>query len=182
MIDGPYGAPVQEYKNYEFILLVGLGIGVTPLISILKDVLNNIKQQKDLEEGVIDNGRKNKKGKPFATKRAYFYWFNRYQGSLEWFKGTVNEAVDNDMEGVIEVHNYCSSLYEEGDAQSAFISWLQSLHYDKKGVDIVSRTRIKTYSSRPNWHNVFKRITDIHPHKTVGKYLILLFFWLLIEI
>ena len=52
LIDGPYGAPAQDYQNYEVLLLVGLGIGATPLISILKDVLNNIKQQQDIEEGM----------------------------------------------------------------------------------------------------------------------------------
>lgn len=41
-IDGPYGAPAQDYRNYDVLLLVGLGIGATPFISILKDLLNNI--------------------------------------------------------------------------------------------------------------------------------------------
>lgn len=42
LIDGPYGAPAQDYRNYDVLLLVGLGIGATPFISILKDLLNNI--------------------------------------------------------------------------------------------------------------------------------------------
>lgn len=42
LIDGPFGAPAQDYKNYDVLLLVGLGIGATPFISILKDLLNNI--------------------------------------------------------------------------------------------------------------------------------------------
>lgn len=42
LIDGPYGSPAQDYKNYDVLLLVGLGIGATPFISILKDLLNNI--------------------------------------------------------------------------------------------------------------------------------------------
>ena len=42
MIDGPYGASAQDYKKYDVLLLVGLGIGATPFISILKDLLDNI--------------------------------------------------------------------------------------------------------------------------------------------
>ena len=42
LIDGPYGASAQDYRNYDVLLLVGLGIGATPFISILKDLLNNI--------------------------------------------------------------------------------------------------------------------------------------------
>lgn len=50
LIDGPYGAPAQDYKKYDVLLLVGLGIGATPFISILKDLLNNIVK---MEEQVI---------------------------------------------------------------------------------------------------------------------------------
>uniref|UniRef100_A0A0D3DFZ5 FAD-binding FR-type domain-containing protein n=1 Tax=Brassica oleracea var. oleracea TaxID=109376 RepID=A0A0D3DFZ5_BRAOL len=42
MIDGPYGAPAQDYKKYEVVLLVGLGIGATPMISILLRTLSTI--------------------------------------------------------------------------------------------------------------------------------------------
>lgn len=42
LIDGPYGSPAQDYSKYDVLLLVGLGIGATPFISILKDLLNNI--------------------------------------------------------------------------------------------------------------------------------------------
>ena len=43
LLDGPYGAPAQDYKKFDILLLVGLGIGATPFISILKDMLNNFK-------------------------------------------------------------------------------------------------------------------------------------------
>lgn len=45
-IDGPYGAPAQDYKKYDILLLVGLGIGATPFISILRDILNNTQANK----------------------------------------------------------------------------------------------------------------------------------------
>jgi respiratory burst oxidase len=42
LIDGPYGAPAQDYWKYDVLLFVGMGIGATPFISILKDLLSNI--------------------------------------------------------------------------------------------------------------------------------------------
>lgn len=45
LVDGPYGAPAQDYQNYDVLLLVGLGIGATPFISILRDLLNNTKTE-----------------------------------------------------------------------------------------------------------------------------------------
>lgn len=37
LVDGPYGAPAQDYQNFDVLLLIGLGIGATPFISILSD-------------------------------------------------------------------------------------------------------------------------------------------------
>eukprot|EP00268_Persea_americana_P025912 TRINITY_DN2524_c2_g2_i1.p1 TRINITY_DN2524_c2_g2~~TRINITY_DN2524_c2_g2_i1.p1 ORF type:complete len:631 (+),score=65.01 TRINITY_DN2524_c2_g2_i1:43-1893(+) len=167
LIDGPYGAPAQDYQNYDVLLLVGLGIGATPLISILKDVLFHIKQKE--MEGEIESGVKSKK-KPFVTSRAYFYWVTREQGSFEWFRGVMNEVAENDRDGVIELHNYCTSVYEEGDARSALIAMLQSLHHAKSGVDIVSGTHVKTHFARPNWRNVFKHVAVNHNNQRVGVF------------
>lgn len=57
MIDGPYGAPAQDYKKYEVVLLVGLGIGATPMISIIKDIINNMKaKEQDQFNQTDENG------------------------------------------------------------------------------------------------------------------------------
>ncbi|KAL0005999.1 hypothetical protein SO802_013560 [Lithocarpus litseifolius] len=170
LIDGPYGAPAQEYKKYDVLLLIGLGIGATPLISIVKDVLNNIKQQKDMEEGIVESGVKSSKRKRFATKQAYFYWVTREQGSFEWFEGVMNEVAESVCNGVIEIHNYCTSVYEEGDARSALITMLQSIQHAKTGMDIVSGTRVKTHFARPNWRNVFKNVALKHTNERVGVF------------
>ena len=47
LIDGPYGALAQYYKKYDLLLLVGLGIGATPFIGILKYLLNNIVKREE---------------------------------------------------------------------------------------------------------------------------------------
>lgn len=168
-IDGPYGAPAQDYKKYDVLLLVGLGIGATPLISIVKDVLYHIKQQKDVEQGLADDSITQRR-KPFNVQRAYFYWVTREQGSFEWFRSVMNEVAEFDRDHVIELHNYCTSVYEEGDARSALIAMLQSLHHAKNGMDIVSGTRVKTHFARPNWRAVFKHVAVNHTDKRVGVF------------
>ncbi|XP_062182578.1 respiratory burst oxidase homolog protein B-like [Phragmites australis] len=168
LIDGPYGAPAQDYKQYDVVLLVGLGIGATPMISIIKDIINNMKQlDGDLESG-DDNS--SSVASSFRTRRAYFYWVTREQGSFEWFRGVMDEVAETDKKGVIELHNYCTSVYEEGDARSALIAMLQSLNHAKHGVDVVSGTRVKTHFARPNWRNVYKRITLNHRDQRVGVF------------
>ncbi|KAK9117763.1 hypothetical protein Sjap_016710 [Stephania japonica] len=179
LIDGPYGAPAQDYKKYDVVFLVGLGIGATPMISIVKDIVNNMKVIED-EEAALESGggagdingsnTKSNKRSGFRTRRAYFYWVTREQGSFEWFKGIMNEVAEMDQKGVIEFHNYCTSVYEEGDARSALIAMLQSLNHAKNGVDVVSGTRVKSHFAKPNWRNVYKRIALNHRDSRIGVF------------
>ncbi|KAL1364600.1 hypothetical protein AAHE18_03G228200 [Arachis hypogaea] len=176
-VDGPYGAPAQDYREYEVVLLVGLGIGATPMISILKDIVNNFKvMDEEYGEGGLGGSRsatnQQKKARlgEFKTRRAYFYWVTREQGSFDWFKGVMNEAAEEDHRGAIELHSYCTSVYEEGDARSALITMLQSINHAKSGVDIVSGTRVMSHFAKPNWRSVYKRIALNHPHARVGVF------------
>ncbi|KAF3321926.1 putative respiratory burst oxidase protein H [Carex littledalei] len=167
-IDGPYGAPAQNYKKYDILLLIGLGIGATPMISILKDLLNNIKTIKELQglHCSKDGDMACSKG----PQRAYFYWVTREQGSFEWFKGVMNDVAESDHDNVIEMHNYLTSVYEEGDARSALIAMVQSLQHAKDGVDIVSGSRIRTHFARPNWRKVFAELADAHKNSRIGVF------------
>lgn len=179
MIDGPYGAPAQDYKQYEVVLLVGLGIGATPFISIIKDIINNIGQLDSLSPDNLESGQQNpsynlnRSSATFNTRRAYFYWVTREQGSFEWFRGVMNDVAEADKNRVIELHNYCTSVYEEGDARSALIAMLQQLNHAKHGVDVVSGTRVKTHFARPNWRSVYKRVALNHRDKRVGEFFFL---------
>ncbi|KAI3908930.1 hypothetical protein MKW98_021999 [Papaver atlanticum] len=187
LIDGPYGAPAQDYKNYDVLLLVGLGIGATPFISILKDLLNNIIRMEELADSISDTSRTTdqsvgtssdssvikfspKRKKPLKTTNAYFYWVTREQGSFDWFKGIMNEIADLDHRGVIEMHNYLTSVYEEGDARSALITMVQALNHAKNGVDIVSGTTVRTHFARPNWKKVFSKTCSKHPNAKIGVF------------
>ncbi|KAI3430082.1 uncharacterized protein J3R85_008375 [Psidium guajava] len=191
LIDGPFGAPAQDYQKYEVVLLVGLGIGATPMVSIVKDIINNIKVKENEQDHfnasetgrpisppTPDNDSSNHKvshksshgSRGFKTRKAYFYWVTREQGSFEWFKGIMDEVAGMDKRQVIELHNYCTSVYEEGDARSALIAMLQSLNHAKNGVDVVSGTRVKSHFAKPDWRQVYKNITLHHPDTRVGVF------------
>ncbi|KAM7527858.1 hypothetical protein LguiB_031268 [Lonicera macranthoides] len=139
LIKGPYGAPAQSYHKYDILLLIGLGIGATPFISIIKDLLNNIKPCETKTE-MEDEGPGAKK----CPERAYFYWVTKEQGSFEWFKGVMDDIAQHDKNRIIEMHNYLSCVYEEGDARSALIAMVQSLQHAKDGVDVVSQSRVSS--------------------------------------
>lgn len=175
-------------------MLVGLGIGATPMISIMKDMVHNIKAVgEEEEEDALENGMNGRSGPQslkgtcraeavpkrkaaagstinnFQTRKTYFYWVTREQGSFEWFRGEMNEVAELDSRGVIDLNTYCTSVYEEGDARSALIAMLQSLNHAKNGIDIVSGTRVKSHFAKPNWHSVYERIASNHTHARVGQ-------------
>ncbi|KAL3735246.1 hypothetical protein ACJRO7_024387 [Eucalyptus globulus] len=165
-IKGPYGAPAQDYEKYDILLLIGLGIGATPFISIIKDILNHVKLNKLQADSDQDQSSGARKG----PKRAYFYWVTREQNSFEWFKGVMDDIAERDDHNVIEMHNYLTSLYEEGDARSALIAMVQKLQHAKNGVDIFSESRIKTHFARPNWRKVFSEIAMRHKSSRIGVF------------
>ncbi|KAK9668068.1 hypothetical protein RND81_13G033200 [Saponaria officinalis] len=174
LIDGPYGAPAQDYRKYDVLLLVGLGIGATPFISILKDLINNIIKKEEEEAAdlypVPDLNMDSAKKKPLRTTNAYFYWVTREQGSFDWFKGVMNEVAELDQRGVIEMHNYLTSVYEEGDARSALITMVAALNHAKNGVDIVSGTKVRTHFAKPNWKKVLSKIGSKHANARIGVF------------
>ncbi|EOA17991.1 hypothetical protein CARUB_v10006425mg [Capsella rubella] len=171
MLDGPYGAPAQDYKKYEVVLLIGLGIGATPMISIIKEIISNTETKEQLSQ--MEKGSKQEpqgKKETFKTRRAYFYWVTKEQGTFDWFKNIMNEIAERDKSKVIDLHNHCTSVYEEGDVRSALIRMIQSLNYAKNGLDIVAGTRVMSHFARPNWKNVYKQIAMDHPGANVGVF------------
>ncbi|XP_047979362.1 putative respiratory burst oxidase homolog protein H [Salvia hispanica] len=161
VIKGPYGAPAQDYKKYDILLLVGLGIGATPFISIIKDIVNN--ESRSVPDDVpADNHH--------GPERAYFYWVTREQGSFDWFKGVMDDIAEYDHHHIVEMHNYLTSMYEEGDARSALIAMVQSLQHAKNGLDVVSDSRIRTHFARPNWRKVFTHLASAHHSSRIGVF------------
>lgn len=51
------------------------------------------------------------------------------------------------------MHNYLTSMYEEGDARSALIAMVQSLQHAKNGVDVVSESRVHTKHTQTQTHS-----------------------------
>ncbi|KAI4376478.1 hypothetical protein MLD38_014235 [Melastoma candidum] len=184
-VDGPYGAPAQDYRNYDVLLLVGLGIGATPFISILKDLLNSTRNEDPMltdsttettgsndssNSYALSNVTPGRRKRPNRTRSAHFYWVTRESCSFEWFKGVMDEIADMDLKGQIELHNHLTSVYEEGDARSTLITMVQALNHAKHGYDILSGTRVRTHFGRPNWREVFIKVASKHPYSTVGVF------------
>ncbi|KAL0374617.1 UNVERIFIED_CONTAM: Respiratory burst oxidaseprotein E [Sesamum radiatum] len=80
LVDGPYGAPAQDYQNYDVLLL---------------DSNTETSISDDSSNSVTSSSSTGKK-KSQRTRNAYFYWVTREPASFEWFKGVMNEVAEMD--------------------------------------------------------------------------------------
>nr|DAD35041.1 TPA_asm: hypothetical protein HUJ06_005681 [Nelumbo nucifera] len=164
-IDGPYGAASQDHVKYDTVVLIGLGIGATPFISILRDVVHGL--SKPQADYVYDE----ESGIAKVPSKAYLYWVTREQDSFDWFRDVMKEiSQTNKKQAVVEMHNFLTSVYEDGDARSALISAIQALYQAKNGIDIVSQTPVRTHFARPNWYRVFSNLASKHGGARIGVF------------
>nr|KYP56695.1 Respiratory burst oxidase isogeny protein F [Cajanus cajan] len=163
-IDGPYGSAAQDHVKYDILVLIGLGIGATPFISILKDVVKNFLLCYLFEY--------------FLSMWAFeIEWSQKMQlnkgepNSFDWFRDVMKEISNSTKkQSVVEMHNFLTSVHPEGDIRSALLSVIQALHFAKNGTDIVSRTPIHTHFARPNWFNIFSRLARKHGGAKIGVF------------
>ncbi|KAF3438067.1 hypothetical protein FNV43_RR20823 [Rhamnella rubrinervis] len=164
-IDGPYGAASQDHIKYDIVLLIGLGIGATPFISILKDIVNGVRKARCDNSGCKDCSLRK------GPLKAYLFWVTREQSSFDWFRDVMKEISNsNQKQSAVEVQNFLTSVYQEGDARSALISAIQALYHAKHGIDIFSRTSVRTHFARPNWFNIFSKLACRHRGARIGVF------------
>ena len=150
MVDGPFGSASEDFLNYETVLLVGAGIGVTPFASILKSIwyrMNSFNASK-----------------PTRLSKVYFTWVIRDFGSAEWFHSLLKAIEEQDTMRRIEISLYLTAKIKQDDATNIMV---QDVGAEK---DAITSLRAPTHFGRPNWDRVFGSIVDKHPETDVGVF------------
>lgn len=112
-LDGPYGAPAQRFYDYDYSIIVGGGIGITPFSAILTDLEGNFQEDKDPWSSGRPRSRATSRArsrqssrnehKPEETpppsrlinpeRRVDFHWTVRDKNNLLWFSDLLNRAI-----------------------------------------------------------------------------------------
>ena len=163
-LDGPVGAPTQDYHRYKTVICVGGGIGVTPFASILKDVVHLWEDNRCLNCNHVQHPSS------FKIQKLYFHWVTRGQESLSWFEETMNQISEMDRDNVIETHQYLSTL--KGSENTSQLQMFQEFVHEQTGKDFVSglNTKQLTHFGRPDWDKVFSTVKANHPGEEVGVF------------
>lgn len=169
-IDGPYGTATREIFETEHAVLIGAGIGVTPMASILQSIMYRYKESKRICPncnfsfyGVIPES-------VMKLKKVNFIWINRDQKSFEWFVGLLNkiekEQIDvafeegKELEKVIDIQLYMTAAKAKTDIRGAGLQMALSIIHRRDKKDLITGLSTRTQAGRPNWNEVFTRISE----------------------
>jgi hypothetical protein len=142
-VDGPYGHLSLNYKRYRTVVLVGGGVGVTPMVALIKDAF-----QLRMNEAA-------KKATPRSplVKHIVFVWACASYDVFTWFKDVVEEAMAQSGQPgypTLECMVHLSKASEEDIANK------------------YSKDRQYLRTGRPLMVNVFKRVVELSPSKRVA--------------
>ncbi|KAJ2558318.1 hypothetical protein EV175_000846 [Coemansia sp. RSA 1933] len=149
MVDGPYGAPTQQVFDYQHVVLIAGGIGVTPMSSVLKSLYYQLTST------------------PYKCqiKKVYFLWVCRDIQALEWFQDLLVALDEEDIGDILEIRTYLTGQLSVDQIRNI------ALYQDPNGPDAVTGLyRSPTYYGRPNFNNIFEDIGMRTPGADIGVF------------
>ena len=141
-VDGPYGSASEEVFDYNTLMLVGAGIGVTPFASILRSFV----------------ARQNIPGS--ETPRIYFFWLCRSPQEFKSFKFLMQEVIARN-DKLREKFEF--NLYMSGETN------INSPEFQKTMGEFKDWCNL--FTGRPNWKRIFSEKKKLHPGTTIGVFL-----------
>ena len=120
-VDGPYGSAAEEVDDYDVIVLVGAGIGVTPFASIIRTLVLKSQQNKKQKKKTID---------------VNFYWLCRNKEEFLSFRDLMKVQIADRK----SVH---FNLFMSGETEVTDTNFQRELQSYKKWSSL--------FTGRPNW-------------------------------
>ena len=148
MIDGPFGSASEDVFNYEVVMLVGAGIGVTPFASILKSIWYRV----------------NEPDATIPVHKVHFFWICRDFESFAWFRSLLLAIEQEDRDGVIEIHCFLTAKIKQDDVRNLYI------HNAGAATDAITGLRSSVIFGRPDWNRVFLDVKKQNPRSDVGVF------------
>eukprot|EP00210_Caulerpa_lentillifera_P008887 g8479.t1 len=165
-VDGPYGAPCQEFDQFSTVMLIGAGIGITPFASILRDLLARFDDHRCCHCGRVSMK------KSFRVKKVYFIWVARDPKCALWFNKDLHALKADDQDSILDIQIFITGVQPPVDVRSKLLFMTQRVYFEKSGVDLLtgSYTNALTNFGRPDWTKIFQEATQSHPNTTIGVF------------
>jgi len=166
-VDGPFGAKSLKPEQYQVCVLYCGGVGATPMISILSDMID--------------------RHKFFAqkTRKVYFHWVIREAENMAWFSDLWERIFKDENKEVVKIgeieFEFCFHLTQSKDATMKQIQTPDSKgKMDNEALPLMdSKRSFKSLESyvpsacysmgRPKSSDILKKIRDNHVADEVDK-------------
>ncbi|CAB9528475.1 oxidase homolog protein B [Seminavis robusta] len=138
-VEGPIGASSQGFVDYPILVLVGAGIGVTPMISVLKELLVN----------------------PGKMERVFFYWTVRDRKAFEWFSKLMDDVYQQDQKHVLQVRHFLTSVKDDDrDIGAILLHHATRAKHRASNFDLIlgQQTHHQVEVGRPDWAKELKSV------------------------
>ena len=137
-IDGPYGAPAEQFSSCEVAVLIGAGIGVTPFASILKHIWY-----------------RQKKGGIGSLRRVEFFWVCRDTPSFGWFQTLLQEVEAAQADpNFLRINIYLTQKIDED------MMWNIAINDAGAEYDPLTLLRSRTMFGRPDWNAIYGKMRE----------------------
>lgn len=181
-IDGPYGAPAEDVFDNEVAILIGAGIGMSPLTPFTPHQLTQ-----SPSVGVTPFASilkhiwyRQKKGDLGSLRRVEFFWVCRDAPSFGWFQSLLQdvEAAQFDREyrhstrhapcsspipaNFLRINIYLTQKIDEN------MLWNIAVNDAGAEYDPLTLLRTRTMFGRPEWKSIYRRIREAIE---IGQYL-----------
>ena len=171
-IRGPFGAPMTAALGNSHVVLVAAGIGVTPIASILKTLLDHHAGLDDVDEEIaLPSAAAGEGLKPARhsaairqvqkskLKRIDVFWVNRDAEAFSWFQHVLlrleaRRAADPAFASLLQIRIFLSSFKAQADFGSQLLKLAMKQHVKKGGSDLLTGLRTVSEPGRPNWDSI----------------------------
>lgn len=143
-MDGAYGAASEDFTDFNTLLLVGAGIGVTPFASILKSLLFSRRHDAN-----------------FKVKKIYFFWICREYKAFEWFQDLLREwelVMRESGDEFLSINIYLTEKMKKEEMDA-----LQQQSNSNRNLDSLTALESRTNFGRPDFGKIFDTISQTHP-------------------
>jgi len=150
---GPMGSPAQDYTEFSRLLLVSAGIGITPTVSILRDILHRGEEQR--AGGNTDACAGTRGGA--VLEQVAVHWVIREHMSVAWFvEQCLGDALAVDATGVLTATVHLTGRGRESSLSTALVHAVRGACLATPGAldpitDGPAHSSLRISFGRPDW-------------------------------
>ncbi len=150
-VHGPYGSPSARIFSSRYAVLIGAGIGVTPFASILESVAHRAEHRREMR-----------------LEKVYFFWLYRGQQTFAWFSELLAELERRPLRSLLETNIYLTDA--RINATTGLVKVGMDLLHRQTRRDVLTGLSTRTNFGRPDWDQIFYRISAAHPYSRVNVF------------